>query len=172
MYMYLFFWMQFSIRHSYNAHETEPITNGRLCVLEPVHIHENYIYMTTAMVADIYCFGDLVYSSLYMHRIVPVFIFCRAMYPFLYRCTSLYGVPTMFIDMLNHPHVDRYDYSSLYTGVMAGSPCPEETMRQVMQTLHMDQVTVGLHGACSLPSVHIQQTAWGMQLSKLSYATD
>ncbi|XP_052794275.1 medium-chain acyl-CoA ligase ACSF2, mitochondrial-like [Mya arenaria] len=58
------------------------------------------------------------------------------------RCTSLYGVPTMFIDMLNHPEFHSFDLSTLYTGVMAGSPCPIETMRQVIAKMHMDQVTV------------------------------
>ncbi|KAK3100350.1 hypothetical protein FSP39_018563 [Pinctada imbricata] len=58
------------------------------------------------------------------------------------RCTSLYGVPTMFIDMLNHPKFDSFDFSSLYTGVMAGSPCPVETMRQVNHKMNMPQVTV------------------------------
>ena len=61
---------------------------------------------------------------------------------FLHRCTALYGVPTMFIDMLNLPDFDQYDLTSLYTGVMAGSPCPIQTMRQVIDKLHMDQVTV------------------------------
>ncbi|XP_046554256.1 medium-chain acyl-CoA ligase ACSF2, mitochondrial-like [Haliotis rubra] len=58
------------------------------------------------------------------------------------RCTSLYGVPTMFIDMLNHPNFSRYDYSSLYTGIMAGSPCPAAVMTKVNQLLHMPEVTV------------------------------
>ncbi len=47
------------------------------------------------------------------------------------RCTSLYGVPTMFISILNVPHVDSYDLSSIRTGAMAGSPCPVEVMKQV-----------------------------------------
>ena len=59
-----------------------------------------------------------------------------------FRCTSLYGVPTMFIDMLNHPDVDKFDITSLYTGIMGGSPCPTETMKQVTQKMHMSQVTV------------------------------
>ncbi|WAQ98781.1 ACSF2-like protein [Mya arenaria] len=62
--------------------------------------------------------------------------------PWSYLCTSLYGVPTMFIDMLNHPEFHSFDLSTLYTGVMAGSPCPIETMRQVIAKMHMDQVTV------------------------------
>ena len=61
---------------------------------------------------------------------------------YTYRCTALYGVPTMFIDMLNHPGFSQFDLTSLYTGVMAGSPCPIETMRQVIARMHMDQVTV------------------------------
>ena len=45
------------------------------------------------------------------------------------RCTSLYGVPTMFIAELEHPDFDAFDLSSLRTGIMAGSPCPEEVMQ-------------------------------------------
>ncbi|XP_069130601.1 medium-chain acyl-CoA ligase ACSF2, mitochondrial-like isoform X2 [Argopecten irradians] len=58
------------------------------------------------------------------------------------KCTSLYGVPTMFIDMLNHPDFDQYDLTSLSTGIMAGSPCPVEVMLQVNEKMHMPQVTV------------------------------
>ena len=58
------------------------------------------------------------------------------------RCTSLYGVPTMFIAELAHPDFDHYDYSSLRTGVMAGSPCPVEVMRQVMSKMHMSDVEI------------------------------
>ncbi|RFB80603.1 AMP-binding protein [Methylovirgula sp. 4M-Z18] len=58
------------------------------------------------------------------------------------RCTVLYGVPTMFIAILNHPDFARYDISSLRTGIMAGSPCPIEVMRQVIDRLHMPEVTI------------------------------
>jgi fatty-acyl-CoA synthase len=58
------------------------------------------------------------------------------------RCTSLYGVPTMFIAELEHPDFDRYDLSSLRTGIMAGSPCPVEVMRKVVDRMHMDGVTI------------------------------
>jgi fatty-acyl-CoA synthase len=58
------------------------------------------------------------------------------------RCTSLYGVPTMFIAELEHPRFGELDLSSLRTGVMAGSPCPIETMRQVRERLHMEEVTI------------------------------
>jgi fatty-acyl-CoA synthase len=58
------------------------------------------------------------------------------------RCTSLYGVPTMFIAVLSDPELARFDVSSLRTGVMAGSPCPVEIMRRTREELHMDEVTI------------------------------
>src|SRR4051794_39823268 len=58
------------------------------------------------------------------------------------RCTSLYGVPTMFIAELEHSDFAGYDLSSLRTGIMAGSPCPVEVMRKVMDRMHMDDVTI------------------------------
>ncbi|MFI9256570.1 AMP-binding protein [Streptomyces sioyaensis] len=58
------------------------------------------------------------------------------------RCTSLYGVPTMFIAELNHPDFGSYDLSSLRTGIMAGSPCPEEVMKRVVAEMHMAEVSI------------------------------
>ncbi len=58
------------------------------------------------------------------------------------RCTSLYGVPTMFIAELDHPEFDRFDLSSLRTGIMAGSPCPVEVMKQVIERMGMSEVTI------------------------------
>ena len=58
------------------------------------------------------------------------------------RCTALYGVPTMFIAELDHPDFDRYDLSSLRTGIMAGAPCPVEVMRKVVERMHMSEVTI------------------------------
>lgn len=59
------------------------------------------------------------------------------------RCTSLYGVPTMFVAVLEHPRFDARDVTSLRTGVMAGAPCPTELMRQVVTKLHMPEVAIG-----------------------------
>jgi fatty-acyl-CoA synthase len=59
------------------------------------------------------------------------------------RCTSLYGVPTMFIAELEEPRFDRFDLSSLRTGIMAGAPCPVETMNAVRSRMHMAEVTIG-----------------------------
>ncbi|UQA58414.1 AMP-binding protein [Polyangium aurulentum] len=58
------------------------------------------------------------------------------------RCTSLYGVPTMFIAELDHPRFGEFDLSTLRTGVMAGSPCPVEVMRNVISRMHMRAVTI------------------------------
>ena len=57
-------------------------------------------------------------------------------------CTSLYGVPTMFIAMLRHERFADYDYSSLRTGIMAGSPCPVEIMKRVIDRMHMSEVCI------------------------------
>jgi len=59
------------------------------------------------------------------------------------RCTSLYGVPTMFRAVLDDPAFERFDRSSLRTGIMAGAPCPIELMRQVVEQLHMPEVAIG-----------------------------
>ncbi|WP_374481263.1 AMP-binding protein [Zoogloea sp.] len=58
------------------------------------------------------------------------------------RCTASYGVPTMFIAQLDHPEFARFDLSSLRTGIMAGSPCPIEVMKRVIERMHMSQVTI------------------------------
>ncbi|MEP7104266.1 MAG: AMP-binding protein, partial [Chloroflexota bacterium] len=58
------------------------------------------------------------------------------------RCTALYGVPTMFIAELDHPEFARFDFSSLRTGIMAGSPCPVEVMKKVQTKMHMPEVTI------------------------------
>ncbi|CAM3178871.1 AMP-binding protein [Cupriavidus taiwanensis] len=58
------------------------------------------------------------------------------------RCTALHGVPTMFIAQLDHPRFADYDFSSLRTGIMAGSPCPIETMKRVVAQMHMSEVTI------------------------------
>ena len=58
------------------------------------------------------------------------------------RCTSLYGVPTMFIAELALPDFADYDLSSLRTGIMAGSPCPVEVMKRVISEMQMAEVTI------------------------------
>jgi fatty-acyl-CoA synthase len=58
------------------------------------------------------------------------------------KCTALYGVPTMFIAELNHPMFKMFDLSSLRTGIMAGSPCPMEVMKRVMEEMHAKDITI------------------------------
>jgi len=58
------------------------------------------------------------------------------------RATAVYGVPTMFIAELEHPDFDRYDLASLRTGIMAGSPCPAEVMKKVIERMHMTEVEI------------------------------
>ena len=58
------------------------------------------------------------------------------------RCTGVYGVPTMFIAMQNHPDFGSYDLSSLRTGVMAGSPCPVEVMKRCINDMNMAEVSI------------------------------
>jgi len=59
-----------------------------------------------------------------------------------HKCTALHGVPTMFIGMLENADFDTYDFSSLRTGIMAGSPCPEKVMREVIEKMNMSEITI------------------------------
>ena len=58
------------------------------------------------------------------------------------KCTAIYGVPTMFIDELNHPMFNMFNLSSLRTGIMAGSVCPIETMKSVMTKMHVKDIII------------------------------
>ncbi|MFZ2448762.1 MAG: AMP-binding protein [Syntrophobacteraceae bacterium] len=58
------------------------------------------------------------------------------------RCTALYGVPTMFIAMLQHKLFNKFDFSSLRTGIMAGSPCPVVTMNEVIEKMYAREITI------------------------------
>lgn len=74
------------------------------------------------------------------------------------RCTSLYGVPTMFIAELALPDFAQYDLSTLRTGIMAGSPCPVEVMKRVVSEMHMTEVTI-CYGMTETSPVSTQTTA-------------
>lgn len=58
------------------------------------------------------------------------------------RCTALYGVPTMFLAEIEHPDFEKFDLRSLRTGIMAGSPCPIELMRKVVEVMHCREMTI------------------------------
>ncbi|GAA3930248.1 AMP-binding protein [Actinomadura viridis] len=74
------------------------------------------------------------------------------------RCTSLYGVPTMFIAELNDPSFEEHDLSSLRTGIMAGSPCPVEVMKQVIERMGMAEVAI-CYGMTETSPVSVQTRA-------------
>ncbi len=59
------------------------------------------------------------------------------------KCTALHGVPTMFIAELDHPEFDRFDLSTLRTGIMAGAPCPIDVMKKVMDRMHLSEILIG-----------------------------
>ncbi|MGH3148626.1 MAG: AMP-binding protein, partial [Rubrobacter sp.] len=69
------------------------------------------------------------------------------------RCTALLGVPTMFIAELDHPDFDRYDTSSLRTGIMAGSPCPMEVMKRVVDVMGANEITIAYGQTESSPVI-------------------
>lgn len=69
------------------------------------------------------------------------------------KCTALHGVPTMFISQLNDPEFERYDLSSLRTGIMAGSPCPIEVMKAVVGKMGIDQITIAYGQTESSPVI-------------------
>jgi fatty-acyl-CoA synthase len=73
------------------------------------------------------------------------------------RCTALYGVPTMFIAELDHPDFGRFDFSTLRTGIMAGSPCPVEVMKKVQSRMNMTEVTI-CYGMTETSPVSTQST--------------
>lgn len=67
------------------------------------------------------------------------------------KCTAVNGVPTMFIAILNHPEFDKYDVTSLRTGIMAGAPCPIETMNQVRTKMHCSEIVIAFGQTESAP---------------------
>jgi len=74
------------------------------------------------------------------------------------RCTASYGVPTMFIAQLDHPDFAGFDLASLRTGIMAGSPCPIEVMKRVIDKMNMGEVTIA-YGMTETSPVSFQSGA-------------
>ncbi|MBR9871437.1 MAG: AMP-binding protein [Gammaproteobacteria bacterium] len=74
------------------------------------------------------------------------------------RCTALHGVPTMFIAELDHPQFENFDITSLRTGIMAGSPCPIEVMRNVLERMNMHGVLIAYGQTESSPVNHMTDT--------------
>ncbi len=74
------------------------------------------------------------------------------------RCTAVYGVPTMFVAMLDHPELSSFDLSSLRTGVMAGAPCPIEIMKRCVSDMHLGEITIA-YGMTETSPVSFQTAA-------------
>lgn len=80
------------------------------------------------------------------------------------KCTAVHGVPTMFIGMLEHPDFSKYDFSSLRTGIMAGSPCPISVMRQVVDKMNMKEITITYGQTEASPATTMTTTADSIEL--------
>ena len=80
------------------------------------------------------------------------------------RCTTIYGVPTMFIAELDHPGFSQFDMSSLRTGIMAGAPCPIELMKRVVAEMHCSEMTIAYGQTESSPVVTQSSTGDPLEL--------
>lgn len=80
------------------------------------------------------------------------------------RATAIYGVPTMFIAMLDHPTFTGRDLNSLRTGVMAGSPCPIEIMQRVVKDMHASEITIGYGLTENSPIITMTRTTDPLEL--------
>ncbi|MCQ2203279.1 MAG: AMP-binding protein [Bacteroidales bacterium] len=88
------------------------------------------------------------------------------------KCTALYGVPTMFVSELNHENFSKYDLSSLRTGIMAGSLCPIETMKQVMDKMNMKDI-ISVYGLTeSSPGMTCSRTFHTMEQRATTVGTE
>ena len=95
-----------------------------------------------------HCFGCVLGVMACVNHCVTM-VFCETFNPIDVmtsieeeKCTAVYGVPTMFISMLNHKLFNRFDFSSLRTGIMAGSPCPIKAMEEVVDKMNMKEITI------------------------------
>ncbi len=95
-----------------------------------------------------HCFGCVLGVMACINHCVTM-VFCEVFNPVdvmtsveTEKCTSLYGVPTMFINILNHKLFNKFDFSSLRTGIMAGSPCPIKAMEEVVDKMNMKEITI------------------------------
>ena len=127
----------------------ELTSNDRICVPVPLY----------------HCFGMV------MANLAAVTLGCALIYPgegfdpfstlraiAQERCTALYGVPTMFLAQLDHPQFETFDLTCLRTGIMAGSACPEDVMRRVIERMHMDEITI-CYGMTETSPVSMQTLA-------------
>jgi len=105
----------------------------RICVPVPLY---HCFGMVMGNLAGVTCGATIVYPSAGFDPQATLAAIAQE------RCTALYGVPTMFIAELDCPEFEAYDLTSLRTGIMAGSPCPIEVMKQVVDRMHMSGITI------------------------------
>jgi len=87
------------------------------------------------------------------------------------RATAIYGVPTMFIAEMEHPEFGRFDFTSLRTGVMAGAPCPIEVMRQVVERMHVPEITIVYGQTESSPGITMSRADDPLELRVTTVGT-
>jgi fatty-acyl-CoA synthase len=117
----------------YTAKTMQLSAKDRLCIPVP-------LYHCFGMVLGVLCCAAVGAAMVYPGESFEAEATLQAIQR--WKCTALHGVPTMFIAMLDHATFRRYDLSSLRTGIMAGAPCPIETMRRVIDAMHMREVTI------------------------------
>jgi fatty-acyl-CoA synthase len=122
------------------------LNNGRFCALQLRYTEEDRVCVP---VPFYHCFGMVIGNLACVTSGACVVVPAEAFDPLATleavaaeRCTSLYGVPTMFIAELEEPGFGDFDLTSLRTGVMAGAPCPVEVMKRVRSAMHMPEVTI------------------------------
>jgi fatty-acyl-CoA synthase len=80
------------------------------------------------------------------------------------RCTTVYGVPTMFIGQLSHPRYSEFDLSSLRTGIMAGAPCPMSLMKQVVDEMGVREMTIAYGLTEASPAITVTKTTDSLEV--------
>jgi fatty-acyl-CoA synthase len=144
------------------------LNNGRFCALQ---LHYTETDRVCVPVPFYHCFGMVIGNLACVTSGACAVVPAEAFDPVATlaaveaeRCTSLYGVPTMFIAALDAPRFGEFDLTSLRTGVMAGAPCPVEVMNRVRTAMHMPEVTI----ACGMTETSpvSTQTAVDDPLSK------
>jgi fatty-acyl-CoA synthase len=109
------------------------VPGDRICVPVPLY---HCFGMVIGNLAGVTCGATVVYPSAGFDAEATLAAVAQE------RCTALYGVPTMFIAELACPDFESHDLTSLRTGIMAGSPCPIEVMKQVVERMHLGEITI------------------------------
>jgi len=115
------------------AHTMQLSSSDRVCVPVPLY---HCFGMVLGVLACTSITASIVFPSESFDAATTLDVASR------YRCTALYGVPTMFVSMLEHKDFERYDLSRLRTGIVAGASCPIDLMQRIINDMHMAEVTI------------------------------